>query len=188
MGLTLITEPTVEPVTLAEAKTHLRITGTDHDTLITALIVAARQYLEDVKTGRAFITQTWDLTMDSFPACILVPFPPLQSVTSLKYYDTDGTEQTWDASNYRVDIASEPGRITPAYGVVWPSVRRQTGTITVRFVAGYGLAAAVPENVKHLVKLLIGTWFEYPEGIGPANIRPLPFAVEALSSSLRVYL
>lgn len=147
MALKIFTAPLEEPVTLAEAKLHVRETETGMDALILALISAARDHAERY-TGRRLITQTWDWFLDSFPAALEVPYPPLASVTSIKYFDTTGVEQTLAASGYLVDAKSEPGRITPSYGNSWPSTRTQLNAVTVRFVCGYGLHAAVPEAMR----------------------------------------
>src|SRR4051812_14255213 len=118
----LVTAPNTEPVTLAEAKTHLRVTAADDDTYITALIKGARQHCE-VVLNRALLQQDWDLFFDCFPDVIRVPMPPLQSITSVKYIDLSGTLQTLDPTGYAVDKNFEPGRIKPAYGTSWPSIR-----------------------------------------------------------------
>lgn len=124
-------------------------TNSTSDPDLTRLIISARVTAERI-TRRALITQTWDLFLDAFPAWKLgVPKPNLQSVTSITYVDTDGVSQTLDTDQYLVDIKSEPGRITPAYGLIWPSTRAQSNAVTVRFVAGYGAAAAVPDGVKN---------------------------------------
>lgn len=129
------------------------------DTLITALIKAAREACEAI-TWRAFITQTIDWTFDAFPDVLTVPRPNLQSVTHIKYIDTAGVQQTITASEYTVDATSHPGRITPAYGYSWPSVRGDIGGITVRFIAGYGDAAAnVPEVVRTAILLEVERLF-----------------------------
>src|SRR5512139_2288241 len=109
--LKLITAPTVEPVTTAETKSHLRVDTTADDTLIGTLITAARQDSEEY-LNRALVTQTWDLYMDGFPTTtkIKVPLPPLQSITSIKYYDEDDVEATMTATDYIVDTVSEPGQ------------------------------------------------------------------------------
>ena len=92
MSLTLIAAPILEPMTLAEAKLHLRVDGTDEDDLITALIVAARRRAEHLLT-RALITQTWELTLDEFPAAdIQLPKPGVLSIVSVKYLDSAGVE------------------------------------------------------------------------------------------------
>lgn len=167
MGLNLITAPAAEPVTLDEAKAHCRITTTAEDYLVNSWIIAARGHAETY-TRRRFITQTWEWSMDEFPdydSPIEVPNGPLQSVTSLKYIDTAGVEQTLDPTLYQVDLKSDPGRIAPAYAVrCWPYTRCDTlNAVTVRFVCGYGLAARVPKEIKQAMLLAIGDFNEHRE-------------------------
>lgn len=142
MALTLITAPTVEPVTATEAKAHLRVDTTDDDTYITALIKAARQHGEDF-TRRALILQTWELILDAWPSddTIVIPLPPLRSIVSVKYKDSDGTESTLAASEYIVNTGEEPGKVVLGYGKTWPSdTLYPTRAITVRFKAGYAVS------------------------------------------------
>jgi uncharacterized phiE125 gp8 family phage protein len=187
MGRTLVDAPAVEPVTKTEAKAQLRITHSDEDTIIDGLITAARHYSENY-CQRVFITQTWDLFLDCFPAEIEIPFPPLQSVTHIKYIDTDGNEQTLSASNYTVDSSSFIGRIVPAYGESWPSIRYVPNAVNVRFVAGYGDAASdVPETIKLAMKMLIAHWYENRETVKVGTItKAIEFSYEALLDPYRV--
>ncbi len=123
-----------------EAKNHLRVSGTDEDGTIAAILTAAWKYCEEVLLHRALLPQTWDLWLDEFPDedYIEIPRPPLQSITSIKYYGTDDTEYTMTATDYFVDTKSEPGRVSLAYGKTWPStVLRPINGVVVRFVAGY---------------------------------------------------
>lgn len=164
-GLSLYSGPAVEPVSLTEAKAHLRVTATDEDTLISSLIVAARQWVEE-QTYRALVSQTWDLQLDKFPSGdepIRLPRAPLQSVTSITYTDTAGASQTLSATLYVVSATRQPGVIRPAYGQVWPEAQDKPDAVTVRFVAGYGAAAAVPELLKSAIKLLVAQMFEQRE-------------------------
>lgn len=184
MALVLVTAPAVEPITLTEAKSHLRVDITDDDALITALIIAAREYCEGFQ-NRACITQTWDLWLDSFPSedYIRIPLPPLQSVASVKYYGTDNAEYTMAAADYFVDNKSEPGRLVLAYGKSWPSVAlRPANGVVVRFVAGYGgTAANVPQKVKQAMLLLIGHWYANREAVLTGSIsKEIEFAVNSL--------
>lgn len=186
MGLTLVDVPSTEPVTLAEAKSHLRVTGADDDTLITALIVGARQATENF-THRALITQTWDLTLDAFPDEITVPLPLLQSVTSISYIDGNGASQTLASTEYTVDAKSEPGRIVPAYGKSWPVIRNIINAVTVRFVAGHADAAAVPQAIKQALLLQIGHLYEHRESVNiGSSVTELPMASEYLLWPYRV--
>lgn len=159
MSLSLVTGPETEPVTLDEAKDHLRLTTDDENDLIEALIVSAREYAETF-THRAFLTQTWDEKLDAFPDVLEVPLPPLQITPTapvITYVDTAGATQTLSASLYTIDAPTgphaRPARIVPAYGLTWPSTRDVPNAVTVRFVAGYGLAAgSVPALIRLAMK------------------------------------
>jgi len=171
----LVTAPESEPVSISEAKAHLRVTFSDEDTYIDSLVKTARRQAEKY-CRRAFITQTWDLVLDGFPCgSIEVPLPPLQSVTSITYVDTNGATQTLASGNYTVDTKSNPARITPAYGKVWPTTQSHINVVTVRFVAGYGSSTDVPDDIGHALKLMIGHWYENREDtIAAADIKEVP--------------
>lgn len=142
-------------------------TNTTTDPVLNLLIASTRRTAEQL-TGRALVTQTWDLFLDAFPCSgkpIIVPKPTLQSVTSITYTDTAGDAQVLATDQYAVDIKSEPGRIMPAYGVTWPSTRDVMNAVTVRFVAGYGAAAAVPQGIKDWMLARIATALEHPSGL-----------------------
>lgn len=196
-GIKLITAPTVEPITLTEAKDHCRVDGTDDDTLITSLIVAAREYVEGYQ-NRALITQTWELVLDAWPDgdSIELPLPPLQSVTSLKYKDSAGAETAWAATNYIVDTDSYLGRLVLADDISWPSDELYpAGGIRIRFVAGYpptgsgesiDYDANVPQKIKQAMLLLVGHWYENREAVAAGSMTEIPLAVNALLSQDRV--
>jgi len=166
MSLKLITAPVTEPVSLSEIKEYLRFdtSDTSFDNILNTLIIAAREYCENFQ-NRTYITQTWELTFDYFPDFPLkIPKPPLQSVLNIKYIDYLGVETIFDPSNYIVDTDSEPGRIAFAYNKSWPSVTLQSvNAVKIQFVAGYGDATVVPENVKLAMKVFITHRFENPE-------------------------
>jgi uncharacterized phiE125 gp8 family phage protein len=136
-SLRVITPPTAEPVTLAETRTHLRVTHSYHDSLIAGYIFTARQWIEDV-TGRAFLTKTLEMTMDAFPwdGVILLPRTPVASISSVKYVDGAGVLQTIDSADYQLDANTIPSRLVPAYEKSWPTPRGTVGCVQVRFVAG----------------------------------------------------
>lgn len=190
MPLKLITPPTTEPVSLAEAKAHLRVDGADEDALIDGLITAARQHAE-VFTRRAFITQTWELVLDGWPnkESIEIPLPPLRSIVSVTYTDMDGVNTLWDAANYIVDTDSEPGRLVLDYEKTWPAVTLQpAGGIRIRFEAGYGGSADVPQAIKQAMLLHIGFLYEQREAVTVGNIvNRLPLAYDALLWPYRVF-
>lgn len=187
MSLKQTIAPTVEPVTLQEAKDFARIDIGEDDDLVASLIVTARD-LAETYCKRALVTSTWALKLDGFPSswiynpysvsslgiryswesaiiqrqyfdlkrnAIVLPIPPVQSISSIQYVDTSGATQTLSSANYILDSNSEPARITPAYGLSWPDTRVQVGAVTVTFVAGYGLAIAVPAAAKTFIKMKV---------------------------------
>lgn len=174
-SLSLVTPPGGEPVTLAEVKAWARIDTSEDDALLTGLIADARQHFDgkDAWFGRALMTQTWDLFMDCFPyeadtpyddaPGICVPLPPLQAVTSINYIDSAGTPTLLAGAEYLVDSKSEPGRIVPAFGKVWPATRTTINAVTVRFVAGYGAASAVPQPILEWIKQATAYLYEHRE-------------------------
>lgn len=184
--LKLIADAVEEPITLDEAKDHLRVDGTDEDALITAYVKVARRQAE-MMSRRAFVTQTWELALAGWPqaGCLVLGNPPLQSVTWVKYTDSQGVELTLPSGDYLVDTYSEPGRVVLGHGKGWPSVTLQPGpAVRVRYVAGYGPAVAVPETYKQAIRLLVGHYYENREAVamqvGMVQGAVLPLAVQAL--------
>lgn len=186
--LHLTAEPTAEPVSLADVKLHLRVDSTDEDALILALIAAARRQIE-AETGRALLTQTWELWLDAWPAgdVLEIPLPPLASVSSIKYYDTADTEATLSAATYYVDAKSEPGRVALADGQAWPTTTlRPINGVCVTFVAGWTAQGSIPTDLLAALKLLTA-WLYENRGDGSAQSpERWPRAVEWLCSPHRV--
>ena len=206
MPLQLVTPPAEEPVSLAEAKQHLRVDGGDDDLLIGSLISAARQAAE-TKTGRQLITARWKLVLDAFPGpslmqsatgasfslpghAILLAKCPVQSVVSIEYMDMNGATQVMPADDYVLDVACEPARITPVFGKTWPPTLPQMGAVSVTFDAGYGAASSVPEGLKSWIKLRVGSLYGHREEmsvLSRGRIDPLPF-VDGLLDGFKVSL
>lgn len=204
MPMQLITPPAGEPVSLEEAKLHLRVDFDDDDGLIQALISAARQAAETI-TNRQFITARWKLVMDSFPGpslmgvpagqpftlpghAILIQKSPVLNVVSINYLDMAGVMQTMPSSNYTVDTACEPARITPVFGQIWPISLPQIGSVSVTFDVGYGNAAVVPEGIKSWIKLRVGSLYAHREEVAALSrgrIESLPF-VDGLLDPFKV--
>lgn len=186
LRLAVATAPAVEPVTLAEAKAQLRVDISADDTYIAGLIAVARERCELV-ARRTFINTTYDLYLDWFPpsGLIVLPRPPLSSVTGLWYTDQAGTETQFDSANYLVDAVGEPGQLMLRSTKAWPNViLADLNGVRVRFVAGYGAAAtAVPARYKQAILLLVGHWYENREATVVAQgltVQPLPMAVDDL--------
>lgn len=155
MPIQQVTAAAAEPLSLIETKTHLRQTGiTADDTLIKALIRGARRLVEQ-KTQRQIVAGRWKLVLDSFPGpslmgvpfgkpfslpehAILIPKTPVLQIVSIQYTAMDGTIQTLVAgTDYVVDLASEPVRITPPFGKIWPIPLPQIGAVSATFDIGH---------------------------------------------------
>ena len=187
MSIVVFTPPASEPITLAEAKMQCRVDHDDEDELFVMLISAVRQHAETM-LRRSLITQTLDAYFDYFPCEI--GLQPLQSVTAITYVDTAGITQTLVADQYIVDAVSQPARITPTYGVSWPATRAQINAVKVRFVAGYGLPAAVPQCIKNWMLIRVATLFESRQQIiiGPGGKIEIEASfIDSLLDSERVY-
>ena len=196
MPLQILQEPAVEPLTLQEAKLHLRVDIPDDDALIAALITSVRQYAETI-TRRAFIQQTWAYVIDSFPGPTLIGVPwgktftlprhaieieksRVQQVLAVNYLDMSGNPQVMPPASYTVDYTSEPCRITPVFGQIWPIPLPQIGACNVRFAAGYAAPVAFDPSTGTLA--VQGTWRAYAvndavqlsnvEGLLPVGLSP----------------
>jgi uncharacterized phiE125 gp8 family phage protein len=201
----LITGPIEEPVTRDEVKTHLKIAlaFTDDDAYLDMQISAARWQAE-MFTRCAFLTQTWQMTLDRFPYgdglynrniehhCIRVIRPPLQSINFVKYLDPGGALQTLAPSSYVVDTFSQPGRITTAIGVPWPATGRLPNAVQIELIAGsadttaHALAADPGFNaVKMAILHLVGHWYVNREPVVQGQVVTLPLHVQSLLLSKR---
>lgn len=177
MTLVKITGAASYPVTVAELKANARIDGTDEDATVLPVLIAAATAHAERLTGRAFAEQTWELVLDDFPAEeIEIDLGPVVSVTSVKYLDGDGVEQTMDAADYIVDTAADTGRILAPDG--WPTAQADTiNAVRVRFVTG----GTPDDDVKQAILLLATHWYDRRAASGAASeATELPFAVSAL--------
>lgn len=160
MAYKISVEPTEEPLSKEEAKTHLRERSTDYDSEIQNLIVEGRKYVERM-TGRALISQTWKYYMDELPTEFKLPLPPLSSVTSISYQDTSNATQTLGSGNYTVDTFQEPGRVFKSFTGTYPDTYSDLNAVTVTFVCGYGNKEDVPESLKRAIKLYVQWQFDH---------------------------
>jgi uncharacterized phiE125 gp8 family phage protein len=143
-GLTLLTPPTGEPVTLAEAREWVRVDPDDagQDRTLRRLIRAAREAVERYG-GRQLVSAKWRRTLRCFPpgGVCLSPWP-LQAVTAVAYYDVDEAQQTLATTYYDVDTSRERGGLWLADGQAWPSTYYRPDAVTVDFWAGHGPVTA----------------------------------------------
>lgn len=178
-GLVVTTPPGAEPVSLTEAKAHLRLEHSSDDTQVTAMIVAARRQAEAL-TGLALIDTVFTWTFEGFPCgAIVLPRAPLDSITSIAYLDTSGTSTTLTVTtDYRVDAAALMPCVEPAYGTTWPLTYGVSGDVTVVFKAGYGTAGSdVPGDIRAAILLIVGAFYEHREDFVTGTIAtPMPRA------------
>jgi uncharacterized phiE125 gp8 family phage protein len=190
-SFSLSTPPSVEPVTLLDVKAHARIDTSADDALLAKLITSARQWAERY-TGRAFITQTWKLAIDMLvpenrwpdeAGAINLPRAPLQSVTSVHFYDDADAQALWASGNYFVDTSREPGRLVLRVGSTWPHPTRCANGMIITYVAGYGNdASTVPEPIKTAIYELVAHFYEHRGD----ETSPPCFAAQALLNPYRV--
>jgi uncharacterized phiE125 gp8 family phage protein len=187
LNFKITTGPESEPVSLAEAKAHIRETSGDQDALITGLIQSAREYAETV-TGLKLMEQTITAVCDSFPRAggnIALPVGPVLSVTSLTYTDEDGTEETFNG--FTLDNYDTPPKLVLNPGESWPGVTLHTANpVKITYLAGFSSASAVPAKLKQAILLLVGHWFENREEvITGIESFTVPVAAETLLQSAR---
>lgn len=190
MALICVAGPVVEPVTVAEAKQHMRVELDEEDALIGELISASREHLETtVRPRLAMLRQTWLWVSDRWPRSPWIelrPYP-LLGVTSISYTDAAGTTTVVDSSLYQVDLYSEPGRVFVPGG--WPNATlAPINGLRVEFEVGYGSTAdQVPRALRQAVLLLTAHWYENREIalVSGAVPKELPFAVAALTRPWR---
>lgn len=164
-SLTRINAPAAEPITLAEAKAHIRVDTSTDDTLIAGYITTAREWVEDY-IDRALITQRLVMRLDTFPAEIELPRPPMvasgTATAVIVTYVTGeaGGTATLSASSYRVDRESTPGIIRTTYAGSWPSHLIDQNSVSVTWWAGYGSAADVPQRAKTAMLMCVHELYE----------------------------
>ena len=200
-NLTLITPPSIEPLSLADVQNYLRIDTTNdtlEDAYVTSLIVSAREYCENFQ-NRAYITQTWELALPGFPdyareSVIEIPKGKLQTITNITYKDTTGAVTTLTPdTDYNVSNRGILGRLCPPFGKVFPlAILYPLDPVVIRFKCGYGDGPEdVPARVKQAMLLLISHWHENRvvvndlRGVNPVE---LTFTVSSLLSQDRIAL
>lgn len=181
MALVMTAAPAAEPISLSEAKAHLRVDGSDEDALIASLIVAARLLVERT-LGLALVTQGWSYFLDAWPerGCITLPLLPVQAVSAVTVHDKDGGATVLDAESYAVDVLSTPARVVLSMALP-PITPRAFNSFEVAFTVGFGDAGDVPQPIRQAVLLLVAHWFE---GRAPVELGPGPQEVPAIAAGL----
>lgn len=180
-------QPAAEPVSLTEAKTYLRVDGSAEDSLITSLLLTARTEVEQI-CRRKLITQTVRCDIREWEQEIQLPFPPLASVTTVKYYDGSNVLQTLSSSYYVVETLSDVGMISLAYGYTWPTVYERPYPIQITYQAGYGSGAThVPEPLRQAILIATAEMYEHREENEESRFTELK-TFQRLMAPYRVYL
>ena len=190
-SVTRATGPAVEPLTVAEAKLHLRVDISDDDTYIGTLITAAREWVENY-LDRTLITTQLILRAAEFPTEELeLARPPMATAGTatavvITYTLADTTTATLSTALYRVDRTTTPGNVAPIINGTWPSdVIEDANAVAVTYWAGYGpTSASVPATIRHAMLMLIGHWYDRRSAVLTGTIsKPIEFAVESLLAS-----
>jgi uncharacterized phiE125 gp8 family phage protein len=198
MNIKILARGTSEPVTLAEAKLHLRVDLSNDDALITAMISAAREMVERY-TSRTLIYTAYRLTMDNWPYDIELPrSPAIEAAANLvtgiayitpriRYYDGDGNQQTmtYAAGDFEVLLDNNPPLLVLPPSGIWPvTYPLQRGAIEIDWIAGYGSASTgIPELLRLAIMMLVAHWYEHREAVGSFGSE-VPLAVDSV---LRLY-
>jgi uncharacterized phiE125 gp8 family phage protein len=193
-SLTRQTPPAVEPVTLSEAKAHLRVDTTTDDAYIGSLITAAREWCEQY-LDRTLIHTQWVMRFDRFPPsgiqAVELPRPPMvasgtATAVSITFTAEAGETGTYSTAEYRVDRDSTPGAIKPIYGTTWRPHRQDDNAISVTWWAGYGASGtSVPAAIRHAILMLVGLWYERRMAADSMGGDEIPFGVKSLLDSQR---
>jgi uncharacterized phiE125 gp8 family phage protein len=178
MGLRLITGASLEPLSLADARMQCNITAGDttFDAELTAYIAAARAKAENYM-GAVLMQRTVDQTLDRFPcadeADIVVEEPPAWNsrcketlplaISSLKYIDESGVEQTLASNLYTLEDSIWPFWVLPAVDTDWPATRSQANAVIIRMVKGYDAQSKIPGDVRAWLLLTVGFLFAQRE-------------------------
>ncbi len=164
--LTLVTAPAQEPINVPEAAEWLRLDDLDTDEVLLASLIRTARIEAEEFINRAIISQTYDWVLDGwwYGSTIELPKPPTSAVSSIKYLDSDGVEQTWDSANYVVDMPSgdvpAPARVQLADGVSFPALDDRLAVVTIRFVAGWATPGEVPEGIRTALRMKVADLYE----------------------------
>lgn len=171
-----------EPVSLFDAKAHLRVEHTEDDALIADYIQAARSHVESL-TSRTLVSTSRTDYFDEWEECFVLTWAPVSAVSSVKYLDLDGVLQTASTSLYRVDTASLKARIELEFGQIWPPARCAINAIQINYTSG----AAVPAALKQAILFGVGHFYEQRVPVGAGSLAELPHSVSALCAPYRVF-
>lgn len=187
----LVTAPAIKPITRTEAKAWLDVSYTNKDTVIDGLIAAATSHLDGWSgiLGRCLCEQTWRQDFDRFARCLRIPLAPVISITSVKYDDESGDEQTIDSADYELlnDDLGPYVKFLDTYA--FPAIHDERPAVRVAYLAGYPTVTGAwsgPDDIKHAIALLVRNWFDNPSAVNVGNIvNVMPLGFDALIAKHR---
>lgn len=189
MALTLLSGPPGEPLTLTQAKAHLRVEGSDEDLLISSIITASRVHLETALSF-SLMTQSWSYRLDRWPdsGVVTLPLHPVQSVSEIRVYDENDVQTIVSASEYLLDAGPNPARLVCKDLSPWPKPARPIAGIEILFSSGYGDAESdVPEPLRQAVRLLVAHWYERREPLQAGlDLKNAPRAIHDIIAPYRM--
>ena len=187
MTLLRTVAPSEAPVTLADAKAHLRVDHSDEDAYISSLIDAAVAMVDgNGSLGRAMVTQTWAKWVSQAPGVVRIGMGPFIALTDVSYYDTDSVLQAATVTDFEVRLDDDFVTVRPKDNKVWPAATTREDAIRITFTAGFGAASDVPSGLKHALLLLVGLWYENREAASDLTLKDIPMGVDALIGMERV--
>lgn len=180
--------PIAAPVSLPEAKAHLRVTSNDEDAYIQGLINAAIAHVDgEGELGRAMITQTWAQWVSQAPGYVRLKMGPFQALVSVEYYDAAGTLQTATLSEFETWLDGDFVTCKPKDSIAWPQADDRPDAIKITYRVGYGdTAASVPDGIRHALLILIEHWYQNRGQVTAESVNSLPLAFDALIANERV--
>lgn len=186
----VLTPPDGEPLTLSEAKAHLRLDHDGDDEYVSALIAAARDLVER-DTRRALLAQTRRLSLEGFPCGRVIELPgaPLGTVTSVEYVPRgEGERVTLDTSAYLVDADSTPGAVELVEGALWPATASRRAAVQITYTCGYATPEDIPPGLLRALKFVLAHLYENREPVITGTIvAELPFGLRSMLARYRVW-
>jgi len=171
------------PVSVESCKLDLKIQHNADDTLLEDYIAAAAALVGGKSgiVGKVLTAEIWELKLSSASGCVVLPLSPVQSITSISYFDAENTAQTLDVADFYLYGDEDSALIEPKTNVVWPAVYARRDAITIRFVAGFGTADDIPKNITRAIRLIVAHWYENRTAVlVGVTAQELPMAVESL--------
>jgi len=191
-SISVVTESTVDPVTLVEAKAHLNCDHSDDDAGITSMITAAAKWCE-AYCNRRFVRATLRQDQNGFGDTIVLSSGPVLAVDSIVYDDVDGAEQTVSTSPEQYELDVYNAVVRPTYGATWPAARNHWNSVRITYQLGYFTSSSpedergnVPQTVKNSILMIVGDLYENREGQQAVELYSNP-AVKMMLQPYRLY-